>query len=206
MEVAAISEQRCPCCRQKVAEGRHMKLSALFAGRRRRILEIIESRHPARVDKRTLVDILYAEDLDGGPDNAEGVIPVLVYQMNQRLTSTGWKISGQIDGMRDGYGLVRLWPSLDPHATQKGPSVLLTRDQRRILEIIQCWHPDRIEIEKILDDLYAARTKVPIDPKGSVYSQIFKINRQLKPHGWRLSGQIDGINGGYGLVPLEAVA
>lgn len=203
MEVAAISEQRCPFCRQNVAAGHGIKLSALFTERKQHIMEIIENHHPGRVPCRAVAETLYAYDPNGGPDDAEGVVRVHIHNINKRLKPHGWQVKGCIHGTYNGYGLVPLSPGQHNDVSLgKWPSVIFKGFQRRLVETLEQWHPDWVKTETIIDNLYVGGTKMPVDPWGEVHSKIYKINQRLSSHDWWIAGR----PGGYRLERLEAVA
>jgi hypothetical protein len=60
---------------------------------RRRLVEIIAN-HPNCIGHSELMDLLYADDADGGPDCA-GTVSVLVLMANRQLRPQGWHIVSQ---------------------------------------------------------------------------------------------------------------
>jgi hypothetical protein len=57
---------------------------------RRRLVEIIAN-HPNGITRGELMNLLYADDADGGPDCA-GTVSVLVLMANRQLRPQGWHI------------------------------------------------------------------------------------------------------------------
>jgi hypothetical protein len=60
---------------------------------RRRLVEVIAN-HPDGITRGELMNLVYAEDVNGGPDCA-GTISVLVYFANKQLESQGWRIMSE---------------------------------------------------------------------------------------------------------------
>jgi hypothetical protein len=57
---------------------------------RRKIIDLL-SLHPEGLTRKRLFEMVYADDIDGGPDNMN-VISVLVRHANRELWPQGWKI------------------------------------------------------------------------------------------------------------------
>lgn len=89
----------CPCCGQEWAID---DLPKLRGPRRNRIIEIV-SRRPG-LDMHRLADLVYADDINGGPDDAAMVVRVTIAHMNKQLRRQGWRIAAD----RCGYGGYRL--------------------------------------------------------------------------------------------------
>ncbi len=52
-----------------------------------------------------LVDLLYGDDQNGGPDCAINTVRTQICQLNKRLRQVGQSISGRRNGRYDGYRL-----------------------------------------------------------------------------------------------------
>jgi hypothetical protein len=77
--------QCCPAC------GRPFPPELTVTGPvRRRLVEIIAN-HPNGIARGELMDLLYADDADGGPE-CTNVISVMVHFANRQLWSQGWRI------------------------------------------------------------------------------------------------------------------
>jgi hypothetical protein len=80
--------QCCPTC------GRPLPAELTVTGPvRRRLVDIIAN-HPNGIARGELMDLLNADDADGGPDCA-GTISVMVLHANRQLRSQGWRIVSQ---------------------------------------------------------------------------------------------------------------
>jgi hypothetical protein len=59
------------------------------------------------IDSRTLIDRIYADRIDGGPDNPRNAICVTIKNMNLRLATVGQSIGGTTRGRGSVYRLQR---------------------------------------------------------------------------------------------------
>lgn len=93
--------QRCPCCKQIIPPAR------LFLGQpiKRRIYEFIAA-HPEGVDRRRIIENVYADDINGGPEFAN-VISVHIKKMRPVLKDIGLTISS-MRGRGSVYRLVEI--------------------------------------------------------------------------------------------------
>lgn len=79
--------QLCPCCKRVLPE------TLTIGGRmRRRLLDYVGN-HPEGVTVWQIMDALYADRPDGGPER-HNVISVTVKQMNRFLVPQGYRIRG----------------------------------------------------------------------------------------------------------------
>jgi hypothetical protein len=100
----------CPLCGGSLAAGR-VPVEALVelnvSEQQRRILEELVRAFPRSVPKTSLIDALYFDDPDGGPDNPRNVLSQQLSRIRAALHPYGWSLS---NAQRDGsnYGRVRL--------------------------------------------------------------------------------------------------
>jgi hypothetical protein len=78
----------CKCCGQLIPP------ALLFPNcpRRQRVYDFI-ARHPEGVSAQQVLDNVYADDVNGGPDSGNKVVHVFVWYINKVLKSKGLKIS-----------------------------------------------------------------------------------------------------------------
>lgn len=102
----------CPTCHQPVTE-RIPVLSlsdAPLPKAERKIVEILGRAYPRSLDKRVLIDLLYEDDPDGGPDDPSNVLTTLVCRLRSKLPSYGWTIPKNTKAGTGIYGRYRLEP------------------------------------------------------------------------------------------------
>lgn len=95
----------CPCCGKIMDDVPpetllHLSVSPV----QRRIIQYYVKKYPHYVNREQLIDWIYADDLDGGPDNPSNAISAHLYYMRPKLQEFGWaidRIQGQ--GIRDSY-------------------------------------------------------------------------------------------------------
>ena len=93
----------CPTCR------RPFPPSLVVSGPvRQRIVDAIALR-PDGITRAELLDVVYADDVDGGPDNPQ-TICVLVHHANKQLAGQGYRIAPAWRGRGARYRLVRSKP------------------------------------------------------------------------------------------------
>jgi DNA-binding response OmpR family regulator len=82
---------------EKVARGHHEKVLALLSTRMGRL-----------VSKDALIDHLYSDDPDGGPDTADGLLSVVIFRLKQSIEPFGWTITsiGRGSGNKASYRLI----------------------------------------------------------------------------------------------------
>jgi hypothetical protein len=95
----------CPCCggRGEIEEQRHPQLTPLQF----RIYDVVR-RSPCGINVHNLVDKVYADRADGGPDTAMAVVRSLIWKINTVLAPTGARIRGTSTGRSSVYKLQRL--------------------------------------------------------------------------------------------------
>lgn len=94
--------KRCACCGQIIPPADHPFRNAEV---KRKIYDAI-SKHPEGLNRKTIVDLVYGDDPDGGPENMN-VISVHVKKMNPRLAPQGLRITST-GGPYSTYRLVAL--------------------------------------------------------------------------------------------------
>lgn len=77
----------CPCCKRLLPES-----LTIGGARRRRLLDYVGN-HPEGVTVWQIIDAIYWDDPNGGPDK-HNCISVMVKQMNRTLIPQGYKIRG----------------------------------------------------------------------------------------------------------------
>jgi hypothetical protein len=80
----------CPCCggRGEIEERAPVEL----VGLQFKIFDEVR-RHPHGIDTPKLVDCIYADRIDGGPDSALKTIHVMVWQLNRKLAKAGLRVA-----------------------------------------------------------------------------------------------------------------
>lgn len=101
----------CPCCNQAIA-GR-APIEALSEGRfppqMRTIVDVLSKAYPRPVSMGNLIDALYGNDPNGGPDDPEQVIRIRICSLRPQLEQYGWAIPLSTGGPGN-YGRYRLAP------------------------------------------------------------------------------------------------
>ena len=91
----------CPTCGQPMNTPR-MPLQALrlveFGKRKRRLVAALADAYPRAVNGAALIDAVYGDDPNGGPEAAELVLTALVSQLRGKLAPMGWTIPHQPAG------------------------------------------------------------------------------------------------------------
>lgn len=62
------------------------------SSQQRSILEILIGAYPRKVRGPSLIDALYADDPNGGADNARTVVSVQMNRLRKRMAGSGWTI------------------------------------------------------------------------------------------------------------------
>lgn len=107
----------CPCCGGPMASQAPVEAlsQAPVPNQQRRILDALASAYPNDVTKAQLIDALYWDDIDGGPDDPSNVIGQQICRLRPVLASYGWTIP-TAKGGRGSYGRYRLMPLEKAHA------------------------------------------------------------------------------------------
>jgi hypothetical protein len=98
--VANGHDKTCPTCGQSLPQPkpRDLGLSPL----RTRLFEIVQRAGDNGIATPDLVNLLYAEHPDGGPDSAGQVVRTLICKINKRLKPRGYEIKGRSYGRGGG--------------------------------------------------------------------------------------------------------
>jgi DNA-binding winged helix-turn-helix (wHTH) protein len=107
----ALAKPLCPCCLRPLAEKltardfRFLELpgNASVAGP---LLELLAAAWPRSISKQALIDHVYGDRPDGGPDTASDCIRMTIWNLRRRLAPFGWTISDSRKG--GGYRLERV--------------------------------------------------------------------------------------------------
>lgn len=73
----------------------------------RKIVESLARAYPRAVEKSALIDLLYDDDPQGGPDDPGNVVSTLVCRLRSKLPNYGWTIPRNKTGA-GAYGRYRL--------------------------------------------------------------------------------------------------
>lgn len=103
----------CPCCRRPLDDDQqvdveHLREAPLSKMQKKLLVALIDS-HPRAVRTEVLIDRLWGDDPNGGPDNPPNVIRTMVTNMRKRLPDYGWTIPLSFGGPGS-YGSYRLEP------------------------------------------------------------------------------------------------
>jgi len=96
-----MNDRTCKCC------GQTLPLSALdipMADGQKKLVEAVRraGKHGIATDR--LFDVLYGDDIDGGPQSGVKTLHVRVCTVNRLLRKHGYRISGNHTGSRHAYG------------------------------------------------------------------------------------------------------
>jgi hypothetical protein len=100
LSIGGLCMANCPHC------GQPLPAKFTVTGRERRKLVEILSRRPSGMTRKDLADAIYADDIDGGPDNTFAVCQ-LVHQARLQLIPQGYTIVSN-RGPGAHYRLIRL--------------------------------------------------------------------------------------------------
>lgn len=105
----------CPCCK------RPFPPSIAVQGRiRQRLVDLVAGR-PDGITSSELMDLLYADDPNGGPENPV-VVRSHVYQANKGLAQHGYTIKAHHPGSGARYKLVELRIPQEPTSCRPSPT------------------------------------------------------------------------------------
>ena len=111
------SEILCPCCLRPLEAGQTVEMTHLLDARmpaqHRTLIEALIKAYPRRVTLDHLVDRLYGDDIDGGPDDPKQVIRAHVVRLRKKLPKYGWTIPKNNSG-RGVNGTYRLEALKEP--------------------------------------------------------------------------------------------
>jgi len=101
----------CPCCGGPMADAVPVEdlLHMSVPQQQMRIIKALADAYPRAVSKSQLIDAIYWDDPDGGPDNPSNVINQQLCRLRPLVSMHGWTIP-MARGGAGNYGLYRLLP------------------------------------------------------------------------------------------------
>lgn len=102
----------CPTCGHSMNAGRAPieALSGAPLGRLERlIVNVLVRAYPRAISRQIIVDYIYGDDPNGGPDNPDNIVSVLMVKLRRKLPQYGWTIPNNRNGSGN-YGRYRLEP------------------------------------------------------------------------------------------------
>lgn len=185
----------CPTCGQTVA-GLSVSQTIVAAGLSRletRLMERLASAHGQWVSLQRLGDYAYADDPDGGPDDAMGTVSVVLWRMRRKLdglalrldrrTKSGSRIVANIEAERSGG--FRIVPSGTPNVPSRSRAENARRAKWRvrgdkfmlIADDVSAKHG--IPIERVLRPNDGARDSEASRASAARREACYEIARQL---------------------------
>jgi hypothetical protein len=99
----------CPTCNRPMEATRapiEGLTSAVMGPIERRIVEALVRAYPRSITRDRMVDIVYADERDGGPDRAQVIMSILMGRLRPKLVQFGWTIPKARSGKgSEGYHL-----------------------------------------------------------------------------------------------------
>jgi hypothetical protein len=91
----------CPCCGAQMSNTppAGLLVDSRLTPRARSVVEIMLEYHPRPVTKKRLIERLYEDDADGGPENTERNVRYYIRQLRKKLSPHGWTISLNAGGV-----------------------------------------------------------------------------------------------------------
>lgn len=98
--VPASDTIACPCCGAPMAGPPSVDslLLAVGSGHTRTIIERLVDRYPKPVRMSELIDLLWGDDPNGGPDHPRNNVYANIWRLNQQLKSRNWRVVGEQGG------------------------------------------------------------------------------------------------------------
>jgi len=96
----------CPCCGSELIEPLTSTVSLTFAPRQQKVYDLIRRAGKTGLTPNQLVDRVYGNDPDGGPDDPYRCVMVAISQVNSKIRPLGMEIR------RRGWGGPRVLVSL----------------------------------------------------------------------------------------------
>lgn len=97
----------CPCCGGKGKVELRKPLPIQLAPIQSRIYRAVQAA-PDAIGGQKLIEIVYSDRRDGGPESATACIHTLINQMNKRLAKVGEKLCADRRGAGATYRIVKL--------------------------------------------------------------------------------------------------
>ncbi|NMG39826.1 hypothetical protein GRZ55_11280 [Chelativorans sp. ZYF759] len=84
----------CPCCGSPIAKAAPIEAldAAALSPQERRVVVALAGIYPRSVERRALIDTLYFDDPNGGPECANNVLGMVLARLRKKLPSHGWTI------------------------------------------------------------------------------------------------------------------
>lgn len=91
-----MSEHICPCCGQQMPGGLPVEAleNVYFPPTELKIVSALARTYPRGMTARALVDVVYADDPNGGPDGAEHSMRQFIHRARKRMQPYGWRVGG----------------------------------------------------------------------------------------------------------------
>lgn len=102
----------CPTCHRPMNAGRapiEGLASAPLGNLERRLVEAMVQAYPRSLTKNYLIEFLYSDDPDGGPESVGSILAVMMTRLRKKLPAYGWTIPLNTRGAGN-YGRYRLEP------------------------------------------------------------------------------------------------
>lgn len=100
---------------------RHINLSSPTQAR---ILDVLARYYPASLSLMRIAEIVWADDINGGPDDAQNCVSVHMHRLRPVLQALGWHI-----GRNPGGQGIRLWAPGEWTPETKAPGLGFPRFQ-----------------------------------------------------------------------------
>lgn len=88
----------CPCCGQTMPP--RVDLGIKLSHMQQRIVDRVHRAGQHGILSTDLMDWLYADDLNGGPDSGRKCLSALICQLNKKLAKAGKRICAPVGGHR----------------------------------------------------------------------------------------------------------
>ncbi len=101
----------CPTCGHDLPGGLvpvEALVDAALSSQQRAIVEVLVGAYPRTVSMEKLVDALWGDDPNGGPDNPRRVVHAQVCHIRRILAASGWTIPNLLGGWGNRNGRYRL--------------------------------------------------------------------------------------------------
>jgi DNA-binding response OmpR family regulator len=101
--LARVQKFSCPCCGSDIGEAASLDAvaEAVSSPTRNTILEMLARNIGRPVRRDTMIDRLYGDRPDGGPDAASSILMVQVSRLRREIEPFGWTVSNGKGGAGD---------------------------------------------------------------------------------------------------------
>lgn len=166
----------CPCCGQETGSA-SINLAFLFSGYRRRIVEALLESNGKTV--RQLVDLVYYDDPNGGPDAPEATIYSQITHINRVLRKHGFTIE------RRGKCVLQPWVGSQPEEKKRKGG--LSPIHQKVLDGLTERPMTRAELED-----YVWGNAKPATSRDAIWHMVSKVRKHLIPQGLDVTTPRDG--------------